>query len=353
MRNHLAILTLALPWFWHVSDAAPKAIQQYAIETIDYPGFQGTTVAAAINDAGRIVGAFSVPGTQDSYGFSYWHGAFALLPSAACQTAHCEMNPLAINSRGDIAGEFSDSIDHRAVFIIRDGTLQQLISIPRSADLAILGGLNEHGDVVGYFQADTGKICMFLYRDAVLSEPAIPADFVDVVATGINNRGQIAGSYDDARGLHGFIEKNGLFNRIDVPGAVETRVAAINETGDVVGSYAVREATEAIVQHGFLLSHGTLVTIDVPGGTNTLPSVLADDGTVAGTFENPAGMAPFNTEGFVFSKGTYSHLNVPGSVQGVSGISRSGEVVGAYFDSNCPTDCSIHGFIATAQHKGH
>ena len=340
MRNHPIAVGTALLWLWYTAAAA-----QYTIQTIDYPGFQGTTVATGINHAGRIVGAFSVPGTQDSYGFTGLLGTYSLLPSAACQTVRCEMTPLAINARGDIAGEFSDNIDHRAVFIINGGTLQ-LISIPSSTDLAIFGGLNDRGDVVGYFQTDSGLIRMFLYSRAIFSEPAVPADFVDVAAMGISNGGQVAGTYDDAKGLHGFVEEKGRFSRIDVPGALGTSVVAINERGDVVGNYAVLNIAGSTVWHGFVLSDGEMVAIDVPGGTNTLPTAIGQDGTVAGTYENPAEVAPFNAGAFVLSRGRYTQLPLPGAVQSVSGISERGEVVGTYYDPDCPVSCGVHGFVA-------
>ena len=190
-----------------------------------------------------------------------------MLPAAS---AHCDTTPLAINSKGDIAGEFSDAAEHRAVFLLQRGTLQ-LIAVPSSAELAIFGGLNERGDVVGFFQSDSGAIRIFESQGTSVTVPALPRGFIDATARGINNGGQITGSFDDAKGLHGFVEKNGRFTSFDVAGGSLTTPLAINEPGDVVGTYVVAAAGTATRQHGFLYAHGTITKLDVPGGFNTSP----------------------------------------------------------------------------------
>ena len=57
-------------------------------------------------------------------------------------------------------------------------------------------------------------------------------------AAGINNRGEIVGSYTDSSGTHGFIFANGVFTRFDVsfPSINVTRTAAagINDLGEIV-----------------------------------------------------------------------------------------------------------------------
>jgi hypothetical protein len=187
---------------------------------------------------------------------------------------------------------------------------------------------------------------MFLYSGTTVSQPAVPADFVDVAAKGINNSGEITGIYDDAKGLHGFVAKRGKFTRIDVPGALATSPAALNDPGDVVGSYSVVVQPGVVAQRGFLLARGRLANIDVPGGMNTLPSVLNNAGTIAGTYEDPTLPAPFNTVAFVLERGKYTRLPLPGAAESVAGINASGEVVGTYFDPGCPVSCSVHGFRA-------
>src|SRR6201999_21627 len=116
----------------------------------------------------------------------------------------------------------------------------------------------------------------------------VPAGFVDVAGRAINNADQVAGSYDDAKGLHGFIETRGNFLRFDVPGGLDTAALAINDSGFVVGNYMVATTAKTLVGHGFFMSRGRFTHIDFPGGTDTQPTVLNNAGLIAGTYVNPA-----------------------------------------------------------------
>jgi len=84
------------------------------------------------------------------------------------------------------------------------------------------------------------------------------------VALDISSSGEIVGSYNDAKGTHGFLlSRSGQFMAIDIPGANFTRAAAINRRGDIVGTY--RLPTDPMTgRHGFLLSKGAFTTIDPP-----------------------------------------------------------------------------------------
>lgn len=54
-------------------------------------------------------------------------------------------------------------------------------------------------------------------------------------ALGINHRGQITGSYDDAAGRHhGFVLQRGRFTTIDAPGRTVTDAWGINDRGEIV-----------------------------------------------------------------------------------------------------------------------
>src|SRR5262249_17272140 len=70
-------------------------------------------------------------------------------------------------------------------------------------------------------------------------------------ANGINDAGQIVGTYRDADNhAHGFLlDVDGSYTTIDVPGATQTWANGINDAGQMVGwySYADNHA------HGFLL----------------------------------------------------------------------------------------------------
>jgi hypothetical protein len=84
----------------------------------------------------------------------------------------------------------------------------------------------------------TGNFHGFLRQnDADLN----PIDFplaTETRAVGINDAGEIAGSYRDAAGnIHGFISAGGQFSVVDVAGARATQLTRITNQGSVTGSY--------------------------------------------------------------------------------------------------------------------
>src|SRR5262249_34248037 len=92
---------------------------------------------------------------------------------------------------------------------------------------------------------------------------------------GINDAGQIVGSYRNNSGTHGFLYSAGTYTPIDNPVATTSTFAGdINATGQIVGGYD---------DHGFLYSGGKFTTFDYPGARNTSPSHINASGQVVGT----------------------------------------------------------------------
>jgi len=89
----------------------------------------------------------------------------------------------------------------------------------------------------------------------------------DVNALGINNAGQIVGSYSSAGGTHGFIYSNGIYTTLDDPLGWSTVAAGINKVGQVVGDYVDSSNS----YHIFLYSNGVYTTIDLSGTINPKP----------------------------------------------------------------------------------
>jgi probable HAF family extracellular repeat protein len=66
-------------------------------------------------------------------------------------------------------------------------------------------------------------------------------------AYGINNSGQIVGSFNDSSGSHGFLKNGSTYTPFDYPGATSTTAYGINDSGQIVGTAAISG-----VLHGFL-----------------------------------------------------------------------------------------------------
>jgi probable HAF family extracellular repeat protein len=115
-----------------------------------------------------------------------------------------------------------------------------------------------------------------------------------------------------------------VYSTLDVPGATRTGAFAINNLGQIVGSYA-----DARGGHDFLLSGGNFITLNLPGS----PSGLNDSGQIVGTTKPPYLGGP--RHGYLFSGGSTTMFDVPGAFGTfASGINGSGQVVGSYFGSS-------------------
>jgi uncharacterized membrane protein len=77
-------------------------------------------------------------------------------------------------------------------------------------------------------------------------------------AAGINDSGQIVGSYDDIDSSQGFLLDNSGSTSLHLPG--DTYATGINASGQIVGWYF-----DGTTGHGFLLDQGSYNTLDVPG----------------------------------------------------------------------------------------
>lgn len=202
------------------------------------------------------------------------------------------------------------------------------------------------------------------------------------VATGINARGDIVGTYVDANGrAHGYMLRGEGFTTIDYPGAAVTEARGIGPGGDIVGTY--RLPGEPLVNvHGFLLTkHGEFVAVDYPGHINTIAQRILPDGTILGCLHDNDTMASMkgvvmrrgeneemvafasmtnggtpdgkrrvglytNTalgrqEGFLIDRDVFTPIVVTGSVFTAAwDMNPAGEIVGVYRDA-----IGIHGFL--------
>ena len=68
-------------------------------------------------------------------------------------------------------------------------------------------------------------------------------------AYGVNGTDQIVGDYHNGSGIHGFLESGGTYTTLDAPTAtLGTFARGINDAGQIVGSY--RDSKN----HGFLFN---------------------------------------------------------------------------------------------------
>jgi hypothetical protein len=81
--------------------------------------------------------------------------------------------------------------------------------------------------------------------------------------------------------FHGYTLKHGIFQTIDVPGAVGTAPEGLNESDDMVGLFIGQDG----VQHGFLKRGDVFTSLDFPGAVGTtFPFQVNDPGTIVGIY---------------------------------------------------------------------
>ena len=228
--------------------------------TIDFPG-ASFTVAASLNDRRDVVGQYALPSAPSQrHGFLLKDGVYSSFdPPASTFT-----NALGINERGDIVGRYCVLSRCRAPgngdfrgFLLRDGEFTNLdVAGAIETDAFKING---RGQILGGFVTASHEEELFVQKKNSLTMMALPnGKPVSVDTGGLNERGDIVGSYCDSAapcvltpfGTHGFLISGDEFQTIDIPGAVATTAIGINARGDIVGGYTDMNGKV----HGFLLS---------------------------------------------------------------------------------------------------
>jgi probable HAF family extracellular repeat protein len=170
-----------------------------------------------------------------------------------------------------------------------------------------------------------------------------PGARLETSATGINDRGQITGSYVDGDAVyHGYLrDRRGRLRDIDLAGVVATAPAGINNRGQIVGRYyesAPLRGPDASFR-GYLQDGRKLIRIDVPGALRTQAVDINNRGQVVGEYLDAGGAF----HGFLYHKGRFTTIDFPGAVgSSPTGINDRGEIVGAHAD---PASGGVHGFL--------
>jgi len=233
------------------------------VTNIVYPESNDYTSVGGINNSGQIAGAF-----RDSegklHGFLYSGGSYTKMEDHPDADS---LEILGINDSANIAGCFWDSNGGCNVFLYNTATKSYTVidSPPGASGIVMPYGINNSDQIVGIFTDSNNNVHGFLYNTATKSYTVI--DHPDAVAGnmfgggtvlhGINNSGQIAGSFVDSRGnRHGFIFADNRFFEFDHPdaaaGANGTDVWGINDSGQVLGRVYNGQRVNGFLLEGLL-----------------------------------------------------------------------------------------------------
>src|SRR5262249_47463264 len=127
----------------------------------------------------------------------------------------------------------------------------------------------------------SGRQHGFLFSGGIYTTIDDPLGTHGTMATGINNTGQIVGTYvDSASRQHGFLYSGGFYTTLDEPAATRDPVApGIKPAGQIVGSFRDASGTHAFLE--------TTVPNPPPPAGTTADMVLRASNTspVAGQYE--------------------------------------------------------------------
>jgi pimeloyl-ACP methyl ester carboxylesterase len=206
----------------------------------DFQGSEETT-PYAVNDKGIIVG--SVQTSTGEQGFEFINGQFTLVK---CPTG-TETFATGIDNAGDLILECGAAGSYKVVA----GQGPVLLSFP-GASLTQGNGIDNLDDVVGHFFDSNNQRHGFLLAPG--NPTAIgPKGSVSSFAAAINDNGDIVGTYNDGQTDHGFLASGPQLvdpvpDLMSGPAVASASLASVGLGGRVVKSVAADGVTEVVVR---------------------------------------------------------------------------------------------------------
>jgi probable HAF family extracellular repeat protein len=196
-------------------------------------------------------------------------------------------------------------------------------------DLGTLGGgqsdasgINERGQVAGSSRRSDGTTHATFFDGVTLRDLGTIGGR-DSAATDLNRLGDVVGWSLSAIGnTKGFIYSGGVRRSLGTLGGSNSAAYGINQAGDVVGSATTvnNAATRA-----FLYRNGTMKSLGTLGGTNSVATSINENGEIAG-WSSMAGNAARHA--FLFRDGRMIDLGTLGTSSEALGIGDGSDVVG-------------------------
>jgi hypothetical protein len=215
-------------------------------------------------------------------------------------------------------------------------------------------GINDKGQIAGYFGIGTSAT-VHPNRGYVVNPPYQQGDFknenfpgaAQTQVIGINNSGTTVGFYADAAGDNfGFVLKGGIWTAVIDPNTgagTVNQLLGCNNNGVAVGFYTDGNGNN----HGYEFNFhtDTFSAVNVPGATSVTATGINAQGNVTGFYKGPRSGG---TRSFVRIGGQVRTFGAPTSGNTTAfGINNSNEVVGAYVIGR-GARAVTHGFVRTA-----
>ncbi len=249
--------------------------------------------------------------------------------------------PQKINERGDIVGEFIDSTGVTQGFVrFSDGSYSDPIVDPNDTVGFTEGrGINNSRTVAGDYVISDGTVHSFFLSDGTFTEYDVPGA-AQTNLLSINDSGEFTGGSDPGSGIfEAFVGRGGTLTSFSVPGALLTLAYEINNNKKLTVGYFIDSSG---ILHGYYRdANGALhFPIDPTGSVATVLFGLNNRNWVVGRYADSAGV----THGLFFvPPNSFFTFDFPGSTfTSLNGISSQGNICGRYLDASGVA----HGFLA-------
>jgi probable HAF family extracellular repeat protein len=279
-------------------------------------------------------GLFAASPTSEAQAFGYTFTEIEVPGSI-------DTSPDAINNLGQIVGTYTDDAGNGHGFLEKGG---KYVNVDvAGAVFTAPGGINDLGQIVGIDLDNAGNLDGFLDtrgKFTTLSTSGSASGFSFNGPLSINDKGeilwQVSNSFGFPGSTHTALEEGRVFTLIDVPGAVgDTAPGGLNNFGQIVGSYGI--SASGGYEYGFLDTNGVFTTIDDPNagpGGYTQAFGLNDWGQVVGTYCDSAGAC----HGFLDTNGHFTTIDAPNSSEAfggtlVTGVNDEDQLLEVYFDA--------------------
>jgi hypothetical protein len=238
--------------------------------------------------------------------------------------------PGGINNAGVSVGTYVDSTGVAHGYILQGKTLTTLDDPDASPGTTGATGVNLNGalSVVGnYVDPKNGTVAGFLYQGGKFSNVQSPNGATYVSPSGINEKGDIVGTYLNAANIsHGFLLKSGKIQTLTAPGAIATAAAGINNDGDIIVNWQDSNGT----YYAGLYNGNTYTVQGVPGATMTIAEAINTAGDTSYSWFDSNNVE----HGALLYGGSYYTFSYPNSVATESyGLNDKSQIVGAYQSS--------------------